>query len=309
MSPADAACEAGVVITMVADPDALQAVTEAADGIAAGAAGKTVLEMSTVGPAAIERLSRVLPEGAQLLDAPVLGSLAEAEGGTLRIFVGGPQALVEEWTPLLSELGSPVHVGPLGSGAAAKLVANTTLFGAIGVVGEALALADRLGLSREAAFDVLASTPMAAQVERRRASLEAGEYPPRFSLSLARKDADLVSEAAAAAGADLRLAEAARSWLHDAEDAGLGDADYSAVLARILDPEPGDPPLRQAVISQTVRSVGYQAGTLEIEFTSGNVYRYLDVPKGVFLDFMQAMSKGSFFNERIRDSFRVEGPV
>ncbi|MGH3031192.1 MAG: NAD(P)-binding domain-containing protein [Gaiellaceae bacterium] len=49
-----------------------------------------------------------------MLDAPVLGSLPEAESGSLRVFVGGPGSLVERWTPLLSTLGSPVHVGPLG---------------------------------------------------------------------------------------------------------------------------------------------------------------------------------------------------
>jgi 3-hydroxyisobutyrate dehydrogenase len=194
-----------------------------------------VIQMSTVGPAAVARLKEALPSEASLLDAPVLGSLAEAEAGTLRIFVGGPEALLEQWTPLLSVLGSPLHVGPLGAGAAAKLVANTTLFGTLGVLGEALALADGLGLSRETVFEILAATPLAAQAERRRPSLETGEYPPRFTLALARKDVDLVMEAASAAGVDLRLAAAARSWLQDAEEAGQGGDDYSAVLARILE--------------------------------------------------------------------------
>jgi 3-hydroxyisobutyrate dehydrogenase/2-hydroxy-3-oxopropionate reductase len=234
VSPADAARGADVAITMVSDPAALQAVTEGADGIAAGAdETNTVIQMSTVGPAAISRLAAALPAG-RLLDAPVLGSLAEAEAGELRIFVGGPYELVEEWTPPLSALGSLLHVGPLGAGSAAKLVANTTLFGTLGVLGEALALADALGLDRNTAFEILASTPLAAQAERRRPALESGEYPPRFSLALARKDADLVAEAAARAGVDLRLAEAARSWLREAEEAGLGEADYSAMLARIL---------------------------------------------------------------------------
>jgi 3-hydroxyisobutyrate dehydrogenase-like beta-hydroxyacid dehydrogenase len=232
-SPVDAARRADVVMTMLADAAALQAVTEGTDGIAAGVDDTTtVIEMSTVGPPAISRLAAALPAG-RLLDAPVLGSLPEAEAGKLRIFVGGPDELVEEWTPLLSALGSPLHVGPLGAGAAAKLVANTTLLGTLGVLGEALALAGGLGLSRDTAFEILASTPLAAQAERRRPSLESGEYPPRFSLSLARKDGDLIAEAAAAAGVNLRLAQAVRSWLREADEAGLGDSDYSAVLARI----------------------------------------------------------------------------
>jgi 3-hydroxyisobutyrate dehydrogenase-like beta-hydroxyacid dehydrogenase len=234
-SPAGAADGAEVVITMLADPDALRWVTDGPEGVAAGVhPGTTVIEMSTVGPAAVARLREVLPERAGLLDAPVLGSLAEAEAGSLRVFVGGADDLAERWMPLLSAVGTPVHVGPLGCGAAAKLVANSTLFGVIGVLGEALAIADALGLPREAAFDVLAATPVGAQAERRRPALESGKYPPRFPLSLARKDADLVAEAADAAGLDLRIAAAARSWLADAQAAGLGDADYSAMLARIL---------------------------------------------------------------------------
>ncbi|MGH3020666.1 MAG: NAD(P)-dependent oxidoreductase [Gaiellaceae bacterium] len=234
-SPAEAAGRSEAVVTTVSDPAALEAVSEGSSGIAAGAgASATVIEMSTVGPAAVARLASVLGPGTGLLDAPVLGSVSEAESGSLRIFVGGPAELVERWTPLLSELGAPLHVGPLGAGAAAKLVANTTLFGTLGVLGEALALADGLGLSREAAFDVLAETPLAAQAERRRAAIESGEFPARFSLALARKDADLIAAAADAAGVDLRLADAARAWLADAEADGLGDRDYSAVLERIL---------------------------------------------------------------------------
>ena len=234
-TPAEAAGRVEAVLIMVADPGALGAVTEGPEGVAAGVRpSSTLIQMSTVGQPAMERLASVLPEGTELLDAPVLGSLAEAESGSLRIFVGGPAALAERWTPLLSALGTPLHVGPVGAGSAAKLVVNSTLFGAIGVLGEALALADALGLSREAAYEVLAASPVAAQVERRRAQIEAGEYSPRFSLALALKDAGLVSEAAARHGVDLRLATAALTWLAEADEAGLSDRDYSVVLARIL---------------------------------------------------------------------------
>ncbi|MFN2587573.1 MAG: NAD(P)-dependent oxidoreductase [Actinomycetota bacterium] len=237
-TPADAAARAEVVLTMVADPPALRTVTEGPDGVAAGARpGTAVVEMSTVGPAAIERLAATLPEKVALLDAPVLGSLGEVESGALTIFAGGPEDAFERWRPLFEVLGTALHVGPLGSGAAAKLVANSTLFGALGVLGEALSLARGLGLSREKAFEVLSATPIGAQAERRRPSLESGEYPKRFSLALALKDTDLVARAAAAAGRDLRLARAARSWLADAVAAGWGDRDYSTVLERIIGSE------------------------------------------------------------------------
>jgi 3-hydroxyisobutyrate dehydrogenase-like beta-hydroxyacid dehydrogenase len=157
-SPADAARHAQSVITMVADPAALQAVTQGPDGVAAGVGDSTtVIEMSTVGPAAVRRLASVLPRGTTLLDAPVLGSLPEAESGTLSIFVGGDAADVERSVALLRVLGSPVHVGPLGAGAAAKLIA------------------------------------------------------------------------------DMRVFEAARTWLADAAAAGRGELDYSAMLAQIIE--------------------------------------------------------------------------
>lgn len=234
-TPAEAASRADAVITMVADPAALRAVTEGEAGVAAGAGdGTTVIEMSTVGPAAVTRLRAALPEATGLLDAPVLGSVSEAEAGSLRIFVGGPPTLVDGWTPLLSTLGTPLHAGPLGAGAAAKLVANTTLLATLGVLGEAVALADGLGLDRDTAYEVLARTPLAAQAARRREAVESGDYPARFSLALARKDADLIIDAAAAAGVDLRLADAARTWFVDAEAAGCGAEDYAAVLGHIL---------------------------------------------------------------------------
>ena len=234
-SPADAARRTEVVITMVADPPALRAVTQQPlTGVLAGAGpGTTIVEMSTVGPAAVSQLASLLPPEVGLLDAPVLGSLSEAESGLLTIFVGGAEAVVARWTPLLGALGSPVHVGPLGAGAAAKLVVNSTLFGVLGVLGEALALAKGLGLAQEAAFEVLASSPVAAQAERRRSSIEACEFPPRFSLSLALKDAELIAEAAAAADVELPAAEAQRRRLSDAEEAGWGTRDYSALLAWI----------------------------------------------------------------------------
>ena len=228
-SPTDVARRVEAVVTMVADPQALADVTEGPDGVAAGVGeGTTVIQMSTVGPDSTARLASLLAEDA-LLDSPVL------ESGTLNVFVGGQPELVERWRPLLSMLGTVLRVGQVGAGTAAKLVANTTLVGVIDVLGEALVVGDALGLSRTTTFAVLGKTPLAEQAERRRPAIESGDYPTRYALYLARKDAELIVEAAAKAGIELRVTEASRAWLAEAEDAGLGAADYSAVLARILD--------------------------------------------------------------------------
>jgi 3-hydroxyisobutyrate dehydrogenase/2-hydroxy-3-oxopropionate reductase len=234
-SPEEAATGAEFVITMVRDSAAFEAVTDGPEGALGGLRpGSVLLDMSTVGPGAVRGLATRLPAGVGFLDAPVLGSVTEAEEGLLQIFAGGENDVFDRARPVLEVLGRPLHVGPLGSGAAAKLVANSTLFAVLCGLGEAVALGAGLGLSREAVFDVLAATPLAAQAERRRPAIESRDYTPRFKLSLARKDAELVREAADEEGLDLRLAEAARSWLADAEEAGLGDLDYSAVLTRLL---------------------------------------------------------------------------
>jgi 3-hydroxyisobutyrate dehydrogenase len=231
-TPAQAAQQSDAVFVMVSDPGALREVTDRPDGLLAGARpGTTLIQMSTVGPADVARLASSLPEGVALLDAPVLGSLSEAEAGKLRVFAGGSSELVEKWTPVLSSLGSVLHVGPVGAGTAAKLVANSTLLGALGVLGEALALAQKLELSPEATFEVLSATPLAAQAERRREPFETGEYPVRFALALALKDAELIS--AAAGGIDLKVATAVRDWFEEAVGEGAGEDDYSSILAHI----------------------------------------------------------------------------
>ncbi|TMR97429.1 NAD(P)-binding domain-containing protein [Nonomuraea basaltis] len=240
-TPAEAVRRAEVVFLMLADPAALQAVTEGPGGVASGVgAGATVVDMSTVGPLTLARLWAALPPAVAVLDVPVLGSLAEAEAGTLTLLAGGPAEAVARVRPPLSALGELVHLGPAGTGAAAKLVANFALLGMVGLLGEALAIADGLGLPREVTWRVLDRTPLAAQAARRRPAIESGAFAPRFALALARKDADLVVTAADEAGADIRLARAVRSWLADAESDGLQALDYTAVLRHITSP-PGRP--------------------------------------------------------------------
>ena len=235
-TPPEAARNAEGLVTAVYGPPALRAVTHGPVGIPPREnASTTVIEMSTVGPRAVRWLETALPPGVELLDAPVLGSLSEAEAGTLLVFVGGPRRLAERWIPLFGTLGSVIVAGPLGSGAAAKLVANATLVGTLTLLGETIALADRLGLGRRLTMDILAQTPLGLASKRRREQLETEDFPLRFRLALARKDADLIQEAAEAAHADTRVLAAAATWFVDAEEAGLGDEDYSTVLQRIID--------------------------------------------------------------------------
>ena len=228
-SPAEAAAGAEVVVTMLADPAAVVDVVLAADL----RPGTTLIEMSTIGPDAVRSLAARLPDGIDLLDAPVLGSVPQATEGTLKIFVGGDAEVFERRRPVLEPMGTPRHLGPLGAGAAMKLVANSTLGALMTALAEALALADGLGLDESDVLDILSESPIGVTAKGKRPLIERGVYKPNFTLGLAAKDLRLVTEAAEAAGVELRVAAAARSWLERADEHGLGDLDYSAVIADV----------------------------------------------------------------------------
>jgi 3-hydroxyisobutyrate dehydrogenase-like beta-hydroxyacid dehydrogenase len=234
-TPAGLAASAPVLITMLSDPAALRATVSGPSGIAAGLApGGAVIEMSTVGPATVRWLRSQLPPEVGLVDAPVLGSVAQAERGELTLYVGGPPDAVERVAPVLEALGTVVRTGENETGAAAKLLANAALFTAVAAVGEAVALGRRMGLDDEVLHRVLETTPLGSEASRRRPLLEAAEYPARFSLELAAKDAGLIHDAAsAAAGGPLHLIDGVRTWLAQAQREGRGGQDYTAMLATI----------------------------------------------------------------------------
>ena len=233
-TPAAAAGAADVAVTMLADQDALETVVFGQDGLGSAlAAGSTLVEMSTVGPDVVRSLAQRLPDGVDVLDAPVLGSVPQATDGSLKVFVGGDEEVVERCRPLLEAMGTLRHLGPLGSGAAMKLVANSTLGALMCGLAEALALADALGLDEAAVLDILSESPIGATTKSKRKLIESGEYPPNFKLELAAKDLRLVTAAAEKAGLELHLAPGARAWLERADDRGLGELDYSAVIASV----------------------------------------------------------------------------
>ena len=233
-SPAEAAASADVAVTMLTNSDALESVVFGDEGLASGlSAPATVVEMSTVGPDAVRELVSRLPDGVDVLDAPVLGSVPQATEGTLKIFVGGEKDVFERCRPVLEAMGSPRFLGPLGSGAAMKLVANSTLGALMCGLAEALALADALGLDETAVLDILSESAIGATTKSKRKFVESGEYPANFKLALAAKDLGLVTDAADRAGLELHLSPAARAWLERAVAEGYGDLDYSSVIATV----------------------------------------------------------------------------
>jgi 3-hydroxyisobutyrate dehydrogenase-like beta-hydroxyacid dehydrogenase len=234
-SPAEAGAEVDLAITMLTDAGALEAVVFGERGLAESfREGGVLIEMSTVGPDAVRSVAARLP--AEVVDAPVLGSVSEAIEGSLHVLVGASPEAFERVRTILETFGTVRRVGERGAGAAMKLVANATLGAAISAVGEALALAEELGLERSTVFDVLIEgSHLRSLVASKRQSIESGTYPPRFKLSLARKDLGLVARAA---GGRLPVVDASRAWFERAEAEGSGDEDYSAVVETILEDAP-----------------------------------------------------------------------
>jgi 3-hydroxyisobutyrate dehydrogenase-like beta-hydroxyacid dehydrogenase len=233
-TPAEAAAAAEATITMLSTPAVVEEVVFGSQGAAEGLApGSALIEMSTIGPRALARIAERLPQGVAVVDAPVLGSVPQATDGSLSIFVGGSEEDYARWRDVLGAMGEPRHVGSLGAGAAMKVVVNSTLGAVMTAFGEAMALADALGLEEKAVLDVLEGSPIGATVARKRGHLESDAYPPNFRLALAVKDLNLVEETARAEGLDFKVAAAAKAWYEAAEQAGLGDLDYSAVVAHV----------------------------------------------------------------------------
>jgi 3-hydroxyisobutyrate dehydrogenase len=229
-SAADAVRNAEVVITMVTDPPALEQVL-LGDGGAAQAIPRdaTLIEMSTVGPTAIASVVEQLAP-VPVLDAPVLGSVPSVESGTLVILVGGERAVFERRTDLLSLLGTPIYLGPSGSGALLKLVNNAASTATLVALGELLALTDRFGVGTEVVLRSLEAGPLASLIKRWRPRLEGEDQSSYFRLALARKDLALVFDEAGREDTELTVAETAAARCDEAIEDGLGDEDFGAIV-------------------------------------------------------------------------------
>jgi 3-hydroxyisobutyrate dehydrogenase-like beta-hydroxyacid dehydrogenase len=237
-TPAEAAAGADVVISMVADDAAVRALYEGRDGVPAGiAAGAVAVDMSTVLPDTIRAIApAVRARGAGILDAPVSGSVGSMLTGELTIMAGGDAADLERARPVLDRLARRVfHMGELGSGAAMKLAVNTLIYGLNGAVAEGLVLAERNGIDRALAYDVLAASAAGAPfvVYKRAAFVDPDATPVAFSLGLAEKDLRLIGELAVASGTPMPQAEINLQGIRAAQRSIGADADFARVASHL----------------------------------------------------------------------------
>jgi 3-hydroxyisobutyrate dehydrogenase len=236
-SPADAADQADFVLTMLTDGGAVERVMFGPGGAAAAVADDAVwLQASTVGM----RSAQVLGRGAAMqdvvyVDCPVLGSREVAEQGGLVVLASGPDEVRERCAAVFEPLARQVlWVGPAGAGSRLKLVANAWLIGLVGVLAEAVALAQCTGADPAHFLEAIkGSSTDAPIVETKGRAMMAAEFPPSFPLSLAHKDIRLVQQAAADCDLLLPLAGTMAQQFGRATQLGHGADDLAAVYYAI----------------------------------------------------------------------------
>jgi 3-hydroxyisobutyrate dehydrogenase-like beta-hydroxyacid dehydrogenase len=238
-TPREVAEAADVVFTSLPDDGVLELVASGPDGILAGlAAGKIWVDMSTVSPRASRELSkRVREQGAAMLDAPVSGSVPQVQSGTLTIMVGGNEAAYARVEPLLRELGSPTHIGENGQGLVLKLAINISLAVQMLAFSEGLLMAERAGIDRKLAVDVMTESPIGSPMLKARASLLL-DLPDDawFNIGLMQKDVALALETARQLDVPLPSAATAEQLLTVARALGYERRDLASlyeVLARV----------------------------------------------------------------------------
>jgi 3-hydroxyisobutyrate dehydrogenase-like beta-hydroxyacid dehydrogenase len=236
-SPRQVAEQSEIVFTMVTNTAAVRAVTEGADGILAGLApGKVYVDMSTASPENSRALAaRVAEAGASMLDAPVSGSVITLEQGKLSVMVGGAADVVERVRPVLEAIGPKViHVGDNGSAVTMKIACNLSLAVQMLAFSEGVLLAEKSGIPREKAVEVLLASVIASPMVAYRGPFVL-EQPNEawFDVNMMQKDMNLALELGRAVDVPLPTTAATNELLTAARGLGLAERDF-AVLFDVL---------------------------------------------------------------------------
>ena len=228
--PPGAVVGADVVVTMLADGEVTGKVM--ADAVGELEDDAVWIQMGTVGIEATDRLAAMaLDAGVGFVDAPVSGTKQPAEQGKLMVLAGGPEDLRDRCQPIFEPVATKVlWVGDVGAGTRLKLVINAWLAALLAGLAEAIALAEAIDIDPRQFLAAIEGGPLGPAYAAVKGPMMIDRtYPPAFPLHLLTKDVDLVTDAAGAAGLELRLPTAIRALLEDA-GATHGDDDMSAII-------------------------------------------------------------------------------
>lgn len=240
-TPREIAETAGLVLTSLPDDDAVNAVAEGADGLLAGLGpGKVWADLSTISPGVSRDLAaRVAERGAEMLDAPVSGSVPQIESGTLTIMVGGDEDAYASVEPILRLLGTPTRIGDNGQGLVLKLAINISLAVQMLAFSEGLLLAERDGIDPALAGEVMAASSIGSPMLKARLPLVL-DLPEEawFDVGLLRKDIGLALATARELGAASPAAHAASEVLAKAVEEGFEHQDIAALFKMLGQTKP-----------------------------------------------------------------------
>ncbi len=227
---------ADVVLLLLSDASAIRAVLF--DQATSGAIeGRTIIQMGTIGPSESRSIQREIERfGGRYLEAPVLGSIAEAHAGSLLIMVGATPEQYAEYEPLLRTMGSEVHlIGPVGKAAVLKLALNQLIASEMAAFALSLGLVRREGVAVESFMRVLRKSALYAPMfDKKLPRLSERNYDnPNFSTRHLLKDVELVLNAAETTHLAIGGLQGIRSLLTETIAQGLGAVDYSAIYEEI----------------------------------------------------------------------------
>ncbi len=235
-TPAEAAAGAGIVLTMLADAEAVVMAMEGDDGALPVMTGSDQpepviwLQMSTIGEEATEGCVTLAHRyGVGFVDAPVLGTRGPAEQGELVVLESGPEEASSQVRPIFDAIGQrTIHAGEAGAGTRLKLVTNSWVLAVVEAGAETIALAEGLGVDPSLFFQAVEGGALDLPYLRMKGkAITSGDFTPDFRLELAAKDAGLVGDSAWQHGLDLPLLElVARRLGEGARE--HGDKDFSA---------------------------------------------------------------------------------
>ncbi len=229
-----------VIFSMVTNTKAVLAVTGGAEGVIAGLGpGKIYVDMSTVSPATSRELAaQVAVKGAHMLDAPVSGSVETLESGKLSIMVGGDQAVFERVKPILLDIGPKAnYVGGNGLAVAMKIATNLSLAVQMLAFSEGVLLAEKSGIKRETAVEVLLNSVIASPMVKYRGPFVLGMPDEAwFNVNMMQKDLNLAQELGQQLDVPLPTTAATNEMLTAARGMGMAEEDFAIifeVLARM----------------------------------------------------------------------------
>jgi 3-hydroxyisobutyrate dehydrogenase-like beta-hydroxyacid dehydrogenase len=230
-----AAAEANdTTLSMVANTEALQAVTSGPEGILAGlSSGKIYIDMSTVSPSASRELAaQVATKRAQMLDAPVSGSVSTLEDGKLTFMVGGDRAAFERVEPILKAIGpKATYVGGNGLAVSMKVATNLSLAVQMLAFSEGVLLAEKSGIARETALEVLLNSVIASPMIKYRGPFVL-EMPDEawFDVNMMQKDLLLALEMGRKLDVPLPTTAATNEMLTTARAMGFAKRDFAVMF-------------------------------------------------------------------------------